>query len=60
MPTKVIVVIQYEDLAVASVPISKEFRGSQPGNTATNHYQVIGCLRLLLGRLNALPSRANA
>ena len=47
MPTKVIVVVQYEDLAVASVPVSKEFRGRQSRDAATNHYQVVGCLRLL-------------
>ena len=50
MPTKVIVVVQYEDLAVPSVPVSKELGSRQSRNTATNHYQVVGRLCLLFGK----------
>ena len=50
MPAKVIVVIQHEDLAVASVPVSKELRGRQSRDAASNHHKVVGRLCLFFGQ----------
>ena len=50
MSAKIIVVIEYQDLAVASMAVSEELRGRQAGDTSPNHHQVIGRLCLLFGQ----------